>query len=108
MIPHPLIVASVFRPWQHAFWLALFHDSVEDGYLPRRLCRIWPALDAITRREGEVYLLDYIPRVRANITARKVKIADLRHNLTRCSDSLLPRYNRAMRYLEQPLVMEAA
>lgn len=76
-------VAWEFSPWQRAFWLGLLHDTVEDGYLPRGLLRFWPALDAITRREGEDYWRDYLPRVAQNRLAMDVKIADAWDNSRR-------------------------
>lgn len=82
--------------------LGLLHDAVEDGYLPRLLCRYWPALDAITRRRGETYAA-YIGRVAENSAARRVKLCDLRHNLSRNGgppDSLRRRYERALERLE--------
>lgn len=94
MIPHPLHVAIDSG---HPF-LGAFHDSVEDGYLPKWVLRFWPALDAITRRKGEVYA-NYIERVAKNPKARRVKIADLRHNLKRNGGppaSLEKRYRRAL------------
>lgn len=78
--------------------LGLLHDAIEDGYLPHVVLRWWPALDAITRRSGETYAA-YIERVAANPAARRVKICDLRHNLSRCGgpgDSLAKRYRRAL------------
>ena len=74
-------VGSRFAPWRAEFWLGLMHDTVEDGYLPRTLLR-WPALDAITRRDGEDYRV-YIERVALNRRATRVKLADLAHNLSR-------------------------
>jgi (p)ppGpp synthase/HD superfamily hydrolase len=67
--------------------VALLHDVVEDtgttladlesqGYSSD----IVAALDAVTKRPGETYE-DYLPRVEASAIARKVKIADLEHNL---------------------------
>lgn len=78
--------------------LGLLHDAVEDGYLPSILLRWWPALDAITRRDAEIYA-DYIERVAAHPAARRVKVCDLRHNLTRGGGpkaSLAKRYRRAL------------
>lgn len=78
--------------------LGLMHDAVEDGHLPRVLLRWWPSLDAITRRDTETYF-DYIERVAANPAARRVKICDLQHNLTRGGGpraSLAKRYRRAL------------
>ncbi len=58
------------------------------------------ALDAVTRREGEVYA-DFIERIRATSDlAVAVKLADLRDNLSRCSESLAKRYRRAIERLE--------
>ena len=99
-ITHPVRVAMHFRPWKHAFWLALFHDTVEDGYIGECLCRWWPALDAITRREGEVYQSGYIPRCMAHPVAREVKRADLAENMKRCGPSLMRRYTRAIALIE--------
>ncbi|MSU92017.1 guanosine-3',5'-bis(diphosphate) 3'-pyrophosphohydrolase [Rhodobacteraceae bacterium 2CG4] len=82
--------------------LGLLHDSVEDGYLPKALLKIWPALDAITRREDETYAA-YIERVAANPAATRVKICDLKHNLTRGGGpgpSLEKRYRTALARLE--------
>lgn len=69
--------------------VAVLHDVVEDtpltiddlySYsLPQHL---GAAIDALTRREGEPYLPDYITRVAANPLARKVKLADLADNLS--------------------------
>jgi hypothetical protein len=78
--------------------LGFLHDAVEDEYLPRIILRWWPALDAITRRDGEVYA-DYIERVSRSPAATRVKICDLRHNLSRSggpSASLAARYRRAL------------
>lgn len=79
----------------------LFHDAVEDGWLPRWI--MWRSLDAITRRDGEVYA-DYIERVALDPVARRVKICDLNDNLTRGGGphaSLRQRYRRALLRLTQ-------
>lgn len=83
--------------------LGLLHDAVEDGWLPPLVARYWPALDAITRRRGEAYAA-YIERVAANPAARRVKLCDLRHNLTRGGgpgESLEKRYRRALARLSR-------
>lgn len=77
------------------------HDAVEDGWWPK--WAMWPALDAITRREGETYAA-YIDRVAANVTATIVKRADLRDNMTRNGgppDSLKMRYINALARLKR-------
>lgn len=94
---HYIKVASHFKVWTHEFWLALFHDTVEDGYIGNWILR-WEALDAITRRKGEIYV-DYINRVSKNKSATKVKIADLEENLKRCNISLEKRYIKAKNFL---------
>jgi hypothetical protein len=93
-LPHALHVA-VYSGYPI---LGLLHDAVEDGWLPEAILPWWPALDALTRRKGEVYA-DYIERVAENPAARKVKITDLFHNLTRGegpSGELNKRYVRAL------------
>lgn len=103
-VMHPIRVASNFSLFSEEFWLALCHDGVEDGYLPRFLCRWWPALDAITRRSGETYRPDYLRRVYFEPVARRVKIADLLDNLYGREfppgRTLADRYHQALAYLQ--------
>lgn len=90
-------VARSFPPWREAFWCGLLHDTVEDGYLTRVLLR-WPALNAVTRRDGEVYA-DFIRRAGGHPVGKAVKLADLRDNLSRgggAKPSLAKRYRRAL------------
>ena len=67
--------------------VAALHDIVEDGGVTLAEVRdeygdtTADAVDALTRREGEDYLLSFIPRVARNAIATTVKIADLNHNL---------------------------
>lgn len=100
-IPHPILVAKHFKPWKHEFWLALFHDSVEDGYLPNFVCKVWGSLDAVTRKKGEVYQSEYIPRCSSNPVARNVKLQDLNENMKRCSPSLRRRYTKALDFIQK-------
>ena len=82
--------------------LGFLHDSVEEGYRPKALLRYWPALDAITRRNGETYH-DYIYRVSRNKKATRVKLTDLQHNLTRGGGppgNLKTRYENAVVHLK--------
>ena len=99
MIKHSLKVASNFPIYTKYFWLAVFHDTVEDGYLPNILCRYWSGLNAITRKKEETYF-QYIERVKLHKTATIVKIADLKTNLQACTDSLRKRYLKALNILE--------
>lgn len=94
-------VARSFAPWKQAFWVGLLHDTVEDGYLPKALLR-WPALDAVTRRDGETYR-DFIARAYEHPVGRAVKLADLcdnlRHNGGPPDAELRKRYLDAVAYL---------
>tara|TARA_Y100001947_G_C10336377_1_gene303206 strand:- start:1280 stop:1741 length:462 start_codon:yes stop_codon:yes gene_type:complete len=69
--------------------VALLHDAVEDSGLIVPQVRqalgdtIADAVDAMTKREGESYFEDYLPRVLANPLARRVKNADARNNYAR-------------------------
>ena len=65
---------------------ALLHDILEDthtdpAYLERKFPReVVEAVKILTHRRGESYE-DYINAVKQNPIARKVKLADLAHNL---------------------------
>lgn len=73
--------------------VGLLHDSLEDCddrtiVSPALLEAefdpdIVAAIDAMTKRAGEDYTKDYVPRLMANRIARAVKRADLAHNLSR-------------------------
>lgn len=89
--------------------VALLHDVIEDTEctatdlvdygIPEHLVR---SIEAMTRLDGETYF-DFIKRVKKDPIARKVKLADLEHNMdeTRMSDpsqypeSLRKRYVKA-------------
>ncbi len=65
---------------------AWLHDSVEDTEVSLNDISelfgsvIADSVNAITKRQGESYQ-DYLSRVKSNDIARKVKIADLSHNM---------------------------
>ena len=67
--------------------VAVLHDVVEDSeYTLAEIeaefnAEIREAVDALTKREGEEYLDDFIPRAVANDIARKVKRADIEDNM---------------------------
>ena len=81
---------------------AWLHDCVEDTEMTVEQIRILfgdiiaDAVNAITKREGESYL-DYLSRVKQNEIARKVKIADLIHNMD---------LNRLLRVTEKDLARQ--
>lgn len=95
-------VPYVFHPYEVASHMddeistcvALLHDVAEDSDMTLdQLSAVFPpvvmdALRAITHTPGEPYLDVYIPRVKQNAVAAKVKLADLQHNsdLTRLSE----------------------
>lgn len=66
---------------------AWLHDCVEDtgATLDEIDARFGPkvraAVGAMTKRDGEDYLRDYLPRLMRNPDAVQVKIADAAHNL---------------------------
>jgi len=74
--------------------VAVLHDVVEDAeYTLADVehafdAEVRDAVDALTKRDGEDYLDEFIPRTTANEIAQKVKRADIEDNmdLTRLSD----------------------
>lgn len=102
---HACTVAGNCRHLKRTCVVAFLHDVVEDGYstfeeLQQRFDldnEQMAALDAITRRQGEKYF-DYIQRVRRNEMAKTVKLADLQHNIFRCSNDLQNRWGLLRRY----------
>ena len=84
--------------------VALLHDCVEDEVCTLHDIHqlfgqeIAEAVDAISRRDGEVYW-NYIARAKENSIAREVKLADLSDNLRDCSSSLRNRYLTAQAIL---------
>ena len=85
--------------------VALLHDVVEDGYATiEELREMWglsgrqcDALESITRRDDEKYF-DYINRVKQNTDATIIKLADLQHNIERCSFSIDDRWSLLRKY----------
>lgn len=112
-ICHPLHVAEQMDD-EESTVVAILHDVVEDTtctlahlsyFFPQS---ILDAIDAITRREDEEYF-DYIHRVAENEIAKKVKIADLHHNLDesrlykhKLPENLKGRYKKALSILGAP------
>jgi GTP diphosphokinase / guanosine-3',5'-bis(diphosphate) 3'-diphosphatase len=83
---HPLRVMREMTT-EEEMMVAVLHDVVEDTHVKMEfIYRHFPkpvadAIEAISRRDGESYF-DYIQRVRVNELARKVKLADLRDNIS--------------------------
>jgi (p)ppGpp synthase/HD superfamily hydrolase len=85
-ILHPLTVMLRFRE-PEARIVAVLHDAVEDSDMTLDDLkqegfsgRVVDAVDALTRRDGESYE-EFIIRLRPNSLARRVKLADLEHNM---------------------------
>lgn len=102
--------------------VAVLHDAVEDTDCTLDYLRamgfeehIIDAIDAITWRDGEP-LEEYLIRVKANAIAKRVKIEDATHNLSRSQKSLaqnvgdlkkmkkiqgrIDKYTRVLKYLQ--------
>ena len=84
---HPYHLAEQMGDDEYAICAALLHDVVEDTDMEfSDLERagfpdeVIDALKCLTHEEGVPYLGAYIERIKANPLARKVKLADLRHN----------------------------
>lgn len=115
-ILHVLTVVLGSQPDLDAMTVAALHDVVEDTPVTLEHLRaqgfpdrILEAVDAMTRREGEAYD-DYVGRVVANPLSRRVKKADLEHNMdvrrlpevTTDDLSHLQRYRRAWERVTRP------
>ncbi|WP_417843827.1 HD domain-containing protein [Thalassospira sp.] len=69
--------------------VAWLHDIVEDTSVTLEQIEetfgstIRGGVEGMTRRKGEDYFDDYLPRVQKNDLARIVKVADMRHNMAK-------------------------
>ena len=113
-ISHPLTVMAQMDTLESKI-VAVLHDAIEDSDLkiedlveqgfPKF---ITDAITAITKLEGEPYE-GYILRVKSNAIARKVKIADVTHNMdiSRISNPTekdfqrLEKYQKVLQELQQ-------
>ena len=114
-ILHPIGVSELLKSEDEKI-LAILHDIVEDTDFTLDDVESWgfghltEALDCLTGRrdEGETYK-DFISRILTNRLAIKVKIADLKHNLSRGDKlpenkrDLIDRYNKWLPVLESEL-----
>ena len=83
---HPYEVASHMKD-ESSVCVALLHDVVEDTEVtiedlrkqgfPQEVCE---AVRVMTRESGVPYL-DYVNEIKVNRIARRVKMADLQHNM---------------------------
>lgn len=110
---HPVIVAQSMNT-ESEICAALLHDVVEDSNITiSELEKIFPpeitqAVNLLTHRPGISYQ-DYILAIKSNPIAKKVKLADIAHNLdkTRLTTPELlanyekrkAKYNRALEIL---------
>ncbi len=85
-ILHPLSLMLQFHDLD-AMIVAVLHDTVEDSALTLGNLKeagfsdeVVAAIDALTRREEESYE-EFIQRLSPNPLARRVKLADLEHNM---------------------------
>ena len=85
---HPYHLAEQMGDDEYAICTALLHDVVEDTNMTFKDLEqkgfpeeVITALKCLTHEEGVPYLGAYIEGIKANPLARKVKLADLEHNL---------------------------
>lgn len=82
---HPVVVASQMEN-ESEVCVALLHDVIEDSDITlSELEAVFPeeitqAVGVLTHKEGTDYF-DYIREIKRNPIARKVKLADLEHNM---------------------------
>ena len=108
---HPYEVASHMTD-ESSVCVALLHDVVEDtkttiedlqkqGF-PQEVCE---AVKAMTHESGVPYI-DYINGIKVNRIARKVKMADLKHNMdTTRMTNITDRYREKLKLYEQAYKM---
>lgn len=111
-ILHPLMVMTCVDTLIEKT-VAVLHDVLEDSSLTVEDLRshgfseeVIHVLDILTHKQGEPYF-DYIRRVSENPIARKVKIADLIHNmnLSRIKNPTENDFQRLKRYQKAILIL---
>jgi len=108
---HPLRVMETFRDKDTIFQVvAVLHDVKEDNpsfwesikhFYSKEEC---DAIDAISRREGEVYVA-FIRRCKGNEIAKAVKLADLDDNIARNITNANFNGDRLIRYIEAKKIL---
>ena len=101
-IEHPKAVANLLETDEEKT-IGYLHDVFTMGISSE----IVSAIKVLTKKRGEPYT-EYIERVKENELARKVKIADLQHNMdlsripnpTKRDFERLEKYKKALMYLK--------
>ena len=111
-IEHPLFVASLVDT-QEEKAVALLHDVLEDSpYTAEKLIlaglpeTVVSAVQILTKKKGQAYQ-QYLELVKSSPIARRVKLADLKHNsdlsrlatITEKDLERLEKYKKAIDYL---------
>jgi (p)ppGpp synthase/HD superfamily hydrolase len=85
-ILHPLTVMMKMDT-DYERIIAVLHDTIEDTAMTLNILQTYGfteemlrVLDLLTRKDGQDYF-DYIKEIKKHPTARKIKIADLEHNM---------------------------
>ena len=103
---HPFYLASQMTD-ETSTVVALLHDVVEDTEITFEDLKqmdfpdeVIEALTLLTHEEGVPYM-EYIKKIKENETAKKVKLADLRHNsdLSRLDEITPKALERQQKYL---------
>ena len=112
-IEHPKAVANLLETDEEKT-IGYLHDVLEDTSITEEdlvtmgiSSEIVSAIKVLTKKRGEPYT-EYIERVKENELARKVKIADLQHNMdlsripnpTKRDFERLEKYKKALMYSE--------
>lgn len=105
-ITHPIAVANRFHDESHKI-VAILHDVIEDTDFTIECLKeygfnneIVKSIDILTKKENQDYL-DYILLVKSDKIARRVKIEDLKHNLSDLKDGCLKaKYNISLYILK--------
>lgn len=110
-IEHPKAVAKMLLKDDEKV-VALLHDTVEDTDATIEEIRskfgdkIADAVDCLTHKDGVPYM-EYVKGIKPNELARKVKMADLTHNMdvrrlpevTEADEKRIKKYKKAYDYL---------
>ena len=106
-ITHPIAVADRFKDESHKI-VAILHDTIEDTRLTIDQLismgldiKLVDSINILTKKENQDYL-DYILLVKNDKIAKRVKIEDIKHNLSDLKDGCLKsKYNLALYILEK-------